>query len=91
MSTITRTLQAVGIALALTTAAGCQWPIGSAGTGSGSGTGTVGRVKYTCSNGTVETNDATCGNRATCEDLCQHSGGSGGSCSSSAYFCSVAQ
>jgi hypothetical protein len=91
MSTITRTLQAVAIALALTTAAGCQWPAGSAGTGSGSGTGTVGRVKYTCSNGTVETTDATCGNRATCEDLCQHSGGSGGSCSSSAYFCSVAQ
>jgi hypothetical protein len=61
-----------------------KWP--------GNGSTVIERTKYTCSNGSVEVADETaCGNRAHCEDLCQHSGGSGGSCSSSEYFCSVAQ
>ena len=88
---IRRAVRVWMLAVVLGSMAGCQWPLSSIGAGNGSGAGTVGRVKYTCSNGSVETSDATCGNRATGEDLCQHSGGSGSSRSASPYFCSVAQ
>lgn len=55
-------------------------------------TSVIAKTKYTCSNGSVEVaSETTCGDRKHCEDLCQHSGGSGGSCASTEYFCSVAQ
>ena len=89
---ITQSLQAATFALIVTVTSGCHLsgPVKTGG-GAGSGGKTILNTKYTCSNGSVETTEATCGDRAHCEDLCQHSGGSGGSCASTPYFCSVAQ
>ena len=90
--TIIHSLQVATLASIVTLTWGCH-PTGPADSGGGRGGGptSIAKVKYTCSNGSVETTDAACGDRAKCEDLCQHSGGSGGSCADTPYFCSVAQ
>jgi len=90
---ITQGLQVATFALIVTVTWSCH-PSGSVSTSGGGGSGpkTIAKTKYTCSNGTVEVaSETTCGDRAHCEDLCKNSGGSGGSCASTPYFCSVAQ
>jgi hypothetical protein len=52
-------------------------PSGCATPGGG-GTNPIAKTKYTCTNGSVEVaSETTCGDWKHCEDLCQHSGGSG--------------